>query len=139
MAYLGQADLSADVQSALGAKAQPSKTVEYDALKQSNGSENPYRLHAELADMMWNNCGIWRVQKDLLAAQRQAGRAGRSRHQCDLVDDSGWNNQAVPFTRAVINMIEQSKGDRGRRHRPRRIARRPLQDGYSCPRRQGTG
>jgi succinate dehydrogenase / fumarate reductase flavoprotein subunit len=29
--------------------------------------------------------------------------------QCDLIDDSGWANQAVPFTRALIHMIEQSK------------------------------
>ena len=27
----------------------------------------------------------------------------------DLLDDTGWNNQAVPFTRSVINMIEQAK------------------------------
>ena len=25
------------------------------------------------------------------------------------MDNSGWTNQAVPFTRALVNMIEQSK------------------------------
>jgi len=82
---------------------------EYDTLRKSNGSENPYRLHAELAEIMWNNCGIWRVQKDLISAQTQLGDLAVRARQCDLVDDSGWNNQAVPFSRAVINMIESSK------------------------------
>lgn len=81
----------------------------YDALRKANGPENPYRLHAELAEVMWNNCGIWRTQKDLLSARERLDElAGRAR-QCALVDDSGWANQAVPFARAVQNMVEMSK------------------------------
>lgn len=82
---------------------------EYEALRRSNGTENPYRLHEELADTMWNNCGIWRTQRDLLAAREKLGELAARARQCDLIDDSGWTNQAVPFTRAMINMIEQSK------------------------------
>jgi len=85
------------------------KQAEYTTLKQSNGPENPYKLHAELGDVMWNNCGIWRVQKDLVAAQEKLDELTVRARQCSLVDDSGWSNQAVPFTRAVIHMIEQSK------------------------------
>lgn len=109
LAYLQQADgPGGDVQMALSDAAKL-RQDEYEKLRQSNGKENPYRLHAELADVMWNNCGIWRVQKDLLAARTKLDElAGRAR-QCDLVDDSGWTNQAVPFTRSVINMIESSK------------------------------
>jgi succinate dehydrogenase / fumarate reductase flavoprotein subunit len=82
---------------------------EYDGLRRSNGSENPYRLHAELADTMWNNCGIWRLQSDLVRAKSKLDELAERTKQCDLVDNSGWTNQAVPFTRALINMIEQSK------------------------------
>ena len=85
------------------------RRAEYDNLKQSNGSENPYRLHAELSDLMWNNCGIWRTQRDLLMAKGKLDELATRARQCDLIDNSGWTNQAVPFTRAVINMIEQSK------------------------------
>jgi succinate dehydrogenase / fumarate reductase, flavoprotein subunit len=85
------------------------RTSEYEALRQNNGSENPYRLHAELADTMWNNCGIWRTQRDLLSAREKLDELASRAHQCELLDDSGWTNQAVPFTRALINMIEQSK------------------------------
>lgn len=89
--------------------ARKERQSEYQKLKSSNGPENPYQLHAELADTMWNNCGIWRTQKDLLSAKTKLDELAARAHQCDLVDDSGWTNQAVPFTRAVINMIEQSK------------------------------
>ena len=58
---------------------------------------------------MWNNCGFWRVQKDLENARVKLDELTTRARQCGLEDDSGWSNQAVPFTRAVINMIEQSK------------------------------
>lgn len=91
------------------AAAQKDRQAEYDSLRTSHGSENPYRLHAELADAMWNNCGIWRTQRDLLSARTKLDELAARARQCDLVDNSGWANQAVPFTRAVIHMIEASK------------------------------
>ena len=82
---------------------------EYNKLKQVNGNENPYRLHAELAEVMWNNCGIWRVQADLLRARTKLDELTERSKQCNLTDDAGWSNQAIPFARAVQNMIEQGK------------------------------
>ena len=58
---------------------------------------------------MWTYCGIWRLQKDLEKAKIKLDELTVRARQCDLLDDTGWNNQAVPFTRSVINMIEQSK------------------------------
>jgi succinate dehydrogenase / fumarate reductase flavoprotein subunit len=106
LAYLGQADLSA---TANHDEAAREKQSEYESLRKSNGSENPYRLHAELSDLMWNNCGIWRRQSDLIAARSALDDLAARARQCDLIDDSGWTNQAVPFTRSIIQMIEQSK------------------------------
>ena len=68
-----------------------------------------YNYPGELADTMWNNCGIWRIQRDLLTARTKLDELAERARKCDLLDDSGWANQAVPFTRALINMIEQSK------------------------------
>jgi len=94
---------------ALIADAKREKQAEYNTLKQSNGTENPYRLHAELGDVMWNKCGIWRVQKDLLSAKDKLDELTTRARQCNLLDDTGWSNQAVPFTRALIHMVEQAK------------------------------
>lgn len=107
MAYLKQGDLS-DPSEAV-AEATRERKAEYDALRRSNGKENPYALHSELSEVMWNNCGIWRTQRDLLSARTALDDLAARAKQCDLIDDSGWANQAVPFTRALIHMIEQSK------------------------------
>jgi succinate dehydrogenase / fumarate reductase flavoprotein subunit len=58
---------------------------------------------------MWSNCGIWRTQSELIAARGRLDDLAERARQCKLLDDSAWTNQSVPFTRALINMIEQSK------------------------------
>ena len=89
--------------------ARKERQAEYDALARSNGKENPYKLAQEIGETMWTYCGIWRLQKDLEKAKNKLAELSERVHQCDLLDDTGWNNQAVPFTRSVVNMIEQSK------------------------------
>lgn len=109
MAYMKTMDVAADTADSIVAEATTQRQSEYDMLRKSNGTENPYRLHDELAEIMWNRCGIWRTQKDLNEATVMLDDLGTRVHQCKLLDDSGWSNQAVPFTRSVYNMIEQAK------------------------------
>jgi len=106
MAYMESAPAASDAEMR---DALSFRSDEYSKLKSSHGSENPYQLHAELAEVMWNNCGIWRVQSDLLKARDKLGELMDRANRCDLIDDSTWNNQAIPFTRALKNMIEGSK------------------------------
>jgi len=108
LAYIKKGDTAEGASTVFDA-ATSERQAEYDALRKNNGTENPYRLHAELADIMWNKCGLWRVQKDLLSARSQLDDLGRRVHQCSLLDDSNWTNQAVPFARSMVNMVEQSK------------------------------
>lgn len=109
LAYLKNAPSCEAVASSVYDEAAVERRSEYAFLRASRGNENPYRLHAELAETMWNNCGIWRTQKDLLSARTKLDELATRIRQCTLVDDSGWTNQAVPFTRAMIHMIEASK------------------------------
>lgn len=109
-AYLGQMDASAEgLAPATLEDARKERQDEYDVLRRSNGSENPYRLHAELAEVMWNKCGIWRTQKDLASAKSELVELGNRAKQCALLDNSAWSNQAVPFTRTIGHMIESAK------------------------------
>ena len=108
-AYLKEGDVAADDADAVVLAAARERQAEYEALKKAKGTENPYRLHAELSEVMWNQCGIWRTQKDLLDAQGKLVDLTTRTKQCGCLDDSGWSNQALPFTRALQNMIEQSK------------------------------
>lgn len=109
-AYLKNLDVDVDdLPASLLEDARKERAEEYETLRRSNGSENPYRLHSDLADVMWNKCGIWRTQADLETAKADLDALAAKAHECNLLDDSGWSNQAVPFTRALVHMIEQSK------------------------------
>jgi succinate dehydrogenase / fumarate reductase flavoprotein subunit len=109
MAYIDQMEVGADDAGPLAADARAERVAEYDALRQSNGPENPYQVYSDLADLMWNNCGIWRTQADLFNARTKLDEVSARARNCKLIDDSTWSNQAVPFTRALIHMVEMSK------------------------------
>ncbi len=109
LAYLSAMEAAGDSAGTFAEEARAQRQSEYDTLRQSQGSENPYGLHKELTDIMWNNCGIWRLQKDLLAARDALDDLAQRAHRCRVLDDSGWSNQAVPFTRNLLSMIEMSK------------------------------
>lgn len=89
--------------------AQAERQQEYDNVLQAKGDENPYALVAELQDLMWNNCGIWRLQKDLEAAKGTLNELRERVDKCALVDDARWANQAAPYVRTAKHMIEMSK------------------------------
>ncbi|MBS1713502.1 MAG: succinate dehydrogenase (quinone) flavoprotein subunit [Armatimonadetes bacterium] len=110
-AYLGSALEGGweDVAQTTFSEAVSYRRSEYDGLNGSTGSENPYRLLAELQETMWNYCGIWRLQKELLSARDKLEELSDRAKQCRLIDSGGWTNQAVPFTRSLQNMIEMSK------------------------------
>jgi len=109
-AYFRQMDASGEgAPVGLLAEARKQSQDEYDTLKSAQGSENAYALHDELADNMWNRCGIWRTQADLLKAKDKLDELAQRARNCAVLDQSAWANQAVPFTRALIHMIEQSK------------------------------
>jgi succinate dehydrogenase / fumarate reductase flavoprotein subunit len=108
-AYLRNMESTGEDVGQIAEEARKFRLAEYESFRRSQGSENPYKLHQELTDVMWNNCGIWRVQKELLVAKGQLDELSERINHCNLIDDSGWNNQAVPFARSVKNMIEMSK------------------------------
>ncbi len=105
-AYLKDSDFSEA--SDLSDAASRHRSV-YASLLAGQGDENPYRLADELAETMWNGCGIWRTQKDLLAAREKLDELAARARQCRVLDSSGWTNQAVPFTRALGHMVEMAK------------------------------
>lgn len=108
VAYLKDAPGSDATQSYVAAAKQEQESA-YSALKQSRGTENPYQIGHELSETMWTYCGIWRKQDELEGARAKLDELSARVGQCNLLDDSGWTNQAVPYTRQLLNMIEMSK------------------------------
>ncbi|MBX3113749.1 MAG: succinate dehydrogenase (quinone) flavoprotein subunit [Fimbriimonadaceae bacterium] len=109
-AYLQNLDMGhEDLPTSLADDARHFRQSEYQNLKVSKGSENPYQLAAELSETMWNYCGIWRLQSELEGARNTLDELTKRSDQCNLLDDGNWSNQAVPFTRTLKHMIEMSK------------------------------
>ncbi|HRI43446.1 MAG TPA: succinate dehydrogenase (quinone) flavoprotein subunit [Fimbriimonadaceae bacterium] len=110
MAYLKSMDVASDsVSGELLRDARADRLAQYESIRTSLGTENPYRVHADLCDLMWNNCGIWRKQADLLAARSALDEIAQRARSCAPTDGSEWANQAIPFTRSLQHMIEMSK------------------------------
>ncbi|MCE9558675.1 MAG: FAD-binding protein, partial [Armatimonadetes bacterium] len=85
------------------------KRSQYETIMRSTGKENPYKVHQDLTELMWNNCGIWRVQRDLLNARDGLNDIADRAKNCASIDGSPWANQSAPFTRSLQHMIEMSK------------------------------
>jgi len=98
-----------DLATSVAEDARAHEQSRYDSLKQAHGEENPYQLAAELSETMWNYCGIWRLQRELIGAREKLNDLADRARKCNLLDGGDWTNQAVPFTRNLINMIEMSK------------------------------
>jgi succinate dehydrogenase / fumarate reductase flavoprotein subunit len=110
LAYVKGAEVSTDtVTDAMANDAKARHEAEYQAILSAKGEENPYGLAAELAELMWNNCGIWRTQKELKDAQVKLGEFTLRAKNTKAIDAGGWSNQAAPFTRSLKHMIEMSK------------------------------
>ncbi len=110
LAYVGSMEASADSTPAvLLAQEKTLHEEQYKRCLSKRGDENPYALAAELAEVMWNNCGIWRTQKDLETAKTLLAELETRADQTDAIDASAWNNQAAPYARTLKHMIEMSK------------------------------
>ena len=107
-AYLKNAPAASD-DSAYVEQARRDEEKKYADLRQSRGTENAYQIGADLSETMWTYCGIWRLQSELLGAKQKLNELGERAKRCALIDDAGWSNLAVPYTRQLINMIEMSK------------------------------
>lgn len=74
-------------------------------LMDSDGSENPYKLHQELGELMTRSVTVVRNNADLTKAVEQVGEFADRYRRVALSDKGDWTNQNLSFTRAVGDMI----------------------------------
>ncbi len=82
---------------------------QYDALTQSTGTENPYRLHEELGDIMTDNVTVVRYNDRLRATDAKIQELQERVEHVSIADCTSWTNQLVPFTRQLKNMLHLSR------------------------------
>ncbi len=74
-----------------------------------NGSENPYRLHQELGDVMTRNVTIVRENRKLEEADRKIQELMERWRNVNVLDSGGWANQPALFVNQLWNMFELAR------------------------------
>ncbi len=80
-----------------------------DSIYKLNGTENPYVLHKEMGEMMTENVGVVRYNKQLIEADSKLQEYMERYKKINIQDMSKWGNQSVMFTRQLKNMIELAR------------------------------
>ncbi|MEB6231906.1 succinate dehydrogenase flavoprotein subunit [Mammaliicoccus sciuri] len=77
----------------------------FDHLLQLKGTENAYKLHKELGEIMTANVTVVRHNNKLLETDKKIVELMERYQNIDMEDTSTWSNQAVFFTRQLWNML----------------------------------
>ncbi|MGZ3418341.1 MAG: succinate dehydrogenase flavoprotein subunit [Polyangiales bacterium] len=104
--YFDNLDKSAfDLSSNLFEKAEKSEKTKYQKLGESDGTENPYKLHQELGEMMLRDCTIERHNDVLDKVIENIGKLEERYTKIKAVDTNSKANQALPFARHLEGML----------------------------------
>jgi len=85
------------------------REAQYESLAASTGSENPYRLHEELGDVMTDNVTVVRYNDRLVKTDAKIQELQERVEHVSIADSSQWTNQLIPFTRQLKNMLHLSR------------------------------
>ncbi|GGH99659.1 succinate dehydrogenase flavoprotein subunit [Mammaliicoccus vitulinus] len=77
----------------------------FDHLLNLKGTENAYKLHKELGEIMTANVTVVRHNDKLLETDKKIVELMKRYQNIDMEDTSTWSNQAVFFTRQLWNML----------------------------------
>ena len=77
----------------------------FDDLLNMRGTENAFKLHRELGEIMTKNVTVVRDNKRLLETDKKILELMRRYQDIDMEDTQTWSNQAVFFTRQLWNML----------------------------------
>ena len=98
-----------DLPSSLFERERNLRQQQYEKLAASVGTENPYRLHEELGDVMTANVTVVRYNDRLQATDAKIQELQERVERVSIADSSSWTNQLIPFTRQLKNMLHLSR------------------------------
>ena len=98
-----------DLPSALFERERVARQAQYEKLAASTGTENPYRLHEELGDVMTDNVTVVRYNDRLKATDAKIQELQERAEHVSIADSSSWTNQLIPFTRQLKNMLQLAR------------------------------
>jgi len=89
--------------------AQSREQSYYNKLSKSTGTENSYKLHQELGELMTANVTVVRDNKKLAETDAKLQEYIERVEHVSIQDNSSWTNQLVPFTRHLRNMLQLAR------------------------------
>ncbi len=98
-----------DLPASLFEREKKVRQVQYEKLAASVGTENPYKLHEELGDVMTANVTVVRYNDRLKATDAKIQELQERVERVSIADNSSWTNQLIPFTRQLKNMLHLSR------------------------------
>tara|TARA_B100001093_G_scaffold250833_1_gene240286 strand:+ start:1291 stop:3225 length:1935 start_codon:yes stop_codon:yes gene_type:complete len=104
-----QKESADDLPSSLFDQAQQQWQEKFNNIKQMKGTENPYKLHAELSETMMSNVLIVRDNARLAATVAKIDEYDERWKDVECVDTSDWTNPVPSFVNQLYNMIQLSK------------------------------
>ena len=104
--YVKNLDKSAlDIKSSVFEKAAQRERDRYDGLLKMTGTENPYRIHDELASVMLRDCTIERHNGVLDKVITKIDELEERWHKVGVTDTTARANQGAQFVRHLRNML----------------------------------
>lgn len=94
-----------DMDDSMYQKRVDEEQARFDKLLNMKGSENAYKLHRELGEIMTANVTVVRHNDKLLETDKKIVELMKRYQDIDMEDTSQWSNQAVFFTRQLWNML----------------------------------
>ncbi len=83
--------------------------VKNDEILRTRGKENPYKLWDEMGKIMTDHVTVVRYNKKLKETDYFLQELKKRCLDVNISDASKWNNQALIFTRQLVNMIELAR------------------------------
>ena len=104
--YISNIDRSyTDMDESIFEKRKAEEQERFDKLLAMRGTENAYKLHRELGEIMTANVTVVRENEKLLETDKKIVELMKRYEDIDMEDTQTWSNQAVFFTRQLWNML----------------------------------
>ncbi|WP_047150567.1 succinate dehydrogenase flavoprotein subunit [Aneurinibacillus tyrosinisolvens] len=101
---------SEDISDSVFAAQQKKEQDKYDRITNATeGTENAYKIHRELGEMMTDNVTVVRYNKQLQQTDEKIQELMDRYQRININDTSKWSNAGASFTRQLWNMLQLAR------------------------------
>lgn len=83
--------------------------TEHEKLMKMSGTENPYKLHDEMSEVMYKNATIVRINKNLEETDVKLQEFQERWHNINITDGGAYSNQTIMYVRQLRGMMDLAR------------------------------